>query len=157
MAELKYTVLREIGAIARSIQSLCDMRYKSWGLQKGQFIFLTRICEYPGINQNQLTELVRVDKTTTAKAVQKLEALDYIARETDQADGRARLLTPSPRAMAIYKLLIEDENQNLERCLAGFTPDEIRTASELLSRMRDNLDQLAREIHTGRQKIRQQS
>ena len=145
MVQLEQTVLREIGAISRSIQSLSDVRYKSLGLQKGQFVFLTRVCENPGVNQNRLSDLVRVDKTTTAKAVQKLEALGYIERVTDGADGRARLLSPSAKARAIYEHLVADENANLARCLEGFGPDEIRLASELLRRMRENLDQPWRE------------
>lgn len=140
MIALKQTVLRDIGAIARTIQSLCDVSYKGLGLQKGQFVFLTRICEHPGINQNRLSELVRVDKTTTTKAIQKLEALGYIDRTTDGEDGRARLLSPSPKAREIYDVLIDDENDNLDVCLSGFRDEEIRLVSELLVRMRENLD-----------------
>lgn len=140
MIALKQTVLRDIGAIARTIQSLCDVSYKGLGLQKGQFVFLTRICENPGINQNRLSELVRVDKTTTTKAIQKLEALGYIDRTTDGEDGRARLLSPSPKAREIYDVLIADENDNLDVCLSGFRDEEIRLVSELLVRMRENLD-----------------
>jgi DNA-binding MarR family transcriptional regulator len=142
MIRLEETVLRDIGAIARTIQSLSDVRYRSMGLQKGQFVFLTRICEHPGVNQNRLSSLVRVDKTTTAKAVRKLEALGYVAVETDAGDGRARLLTPSDKATAIYDVLITDENANLRRCLAGFSEEEVRIVSDLLRRMRDNLDRL---------------
>jgi DNA-binding MarR family transcriptional regulator len=140
MIALKQTVLRDIGAIARTIQSLSDVSYKGLGLQKGQFVFLTRICENPGVNQNKLSELVRVDKTTTTKAVQKLEALGYIDKTTDGDDGRARLLSPSPKASEIYDVLIADENDNLDICLSGFSAEEIRLVSELLVRMRGNLD-----------------
>jgi DNA-binding MarR family transcriptional regulator len=140
MIELKQTVLRDIGAIARTIQSLCDVSYKGLGLQKGQFVFLTRICENPGVNQNRLSELVRVDKTTTTKAIQKLEASGYIDKTTDGEDGRARLLSPSPKAREIYEVLIADENDNLDVCLSGSSKEEIRHVSELLVRMRRNLD-----------------
>jgi len=140
MAALSSTILRDVGAIARTVQSLSDIGYRALGLQKGQSVFLTRLCENPGINLNRLSELVRVDKTTTTKAVQKLEALGYVERRVDGADGRSRLLKPTRKALRKYGLLVADENAHLERCLGGFSPGEIRHASELLGRIRDNLD-----------------
>ncbi len=148
MTALKGTVLRDIGAIGRTIQYLFDARYRQLGLQKGQFIFLTRICEHPGINLNRLAELARVDKTTATKAVQKLESLGYIDKVTDAEDARARLLTASPKAREIYGIIIEEENRNLDVCLADFSAEEIELASALLGRMRANLDR-SREAMAG--------
>lgn len=55
-------LLRHLGTISRVIHSLMDMKFQSYGLKRGQFIFLTRICETPGLCQTDLTELVSVDK-----------------------------------------------------------------------------------------------
>jgi DNA-binding MarR family transcriptional regulator len=140
MTTLNSTILRDIGAIARTVQSRSDVAYRAIGLQKGQFVFLTRICEHPGLNQNQLSDLVRVDKTTTTKAVQKLETLGYIDKETDAADARSRRLSPTDKALDIYEFLIADENAVLDRCLAGLEDEEVRIAADLLSRLRKNLD-----------------
>ena len=56
---------------------------KSINLEKGQYQFLTRIKENPGINQKKLSSLLLVDKTTTAKAVNKLVAKGYINKKTN--------------------------------------------------------------------------
>lgn len=140
MPSLDHGILRDIGAIARTVQSRNDVSYRSLGLQKGQFVFLTRICENPGVNLRRLSELVRVDGTTTTKAVQKLEALGYVARKVDGDDARARILSPTRKALRTYERLIADENEQLGRCLAGFDPREVASVSRLLERMRDNLD-----------------
>ena len=72
MTKLHNDLLRDIGTLARTIHYLHDLHFKELALQRGQFIFLTRICENTGINQNDLSLLLKVDKSTTAKAVQKL-------------------------------------------------------------------------------------
>lgn len=69
MTKLHNDLLRDIGTLARTIHYLHDLHFKELALQRGQFIFLTRICENTGINQNDLSLLLKVDKSTTAKAV----------------------------------------------------------------------------------------
>ncbi|HWQ61722.1 MAG TPA: MarR family transcriptional regulator, partial [Negativicutes bacterium] len=98
--KLKDGHLREVGALARCIHSINDLKYRELGLQRGQFIFLTRVVEHPGVNLAELSAMLRVDKTTTTKAVQKLLAAGLVARERDAADARMWRLVPTDRAQA---------------------------------------------------------
>ncbi|WP_407928500.1 hypothetical protein [Clostridium guangxiense] len=68
----RYHILRKIGTLSRCIHSISDIKFKGINLQKGQFTFLTRICENQGVNQIGLSKLLKVDKTTTTKAIQKI-------------------------------------------------------------------------------------
>ncbi len=145
MPLLKNETLREVGALARAIQSVNDIRFRKIKLQRGQFIYLTRICEYPGINMIELSNILRVDKATTTKAVQKLMEEGYILRERDEEDKRMWRLSPATKAKDIYSLLIEEENRNLEVCFKDFTQEEKEVAHTLLKRMRENVDQDWRE------------
>lgn len=142
MAELSHSILRDIGAVARIIQAVSDIRLRKIGLHKGQFLFLTRICEHPGVNQIQLSQILFVDKTTTTKAVQKLMGLGYIRRQTDPIDRRAVRLFPSDEGVALYHQLIEQENADLKRCLLGFSAEEEIELPMMLERMRENLESL---------------
>ena len=72
MTKLHNDLLRDIGTLARTIHYLHDLHFKELALQRGQFIFLTRICENTGINQNDLSLLLKVDKSTTAKELNRL-------------------------------------------------------------------------------------
>ena len=45
MTKLHNDLLRDIGTLARTIHYLHDLHFKELALQRGQFIFLTRICE----------------------------------------------------------------------------------------------------------------
>jgi DNA-binding MarR family transcriptional regulator len=81
-------ILREIGQIYRSVNSFCDYVMKSINLEKGQYQFLVRIKENPGINQKSLSSILLIDKTTTAKAVNKLVTKGYIDKKVNQLDKR---------------------------------------------------------------------
>lgn len=138
--ELMNEILRDVGALARSVQSISDIKFKKIKLQKGQFIFLTRICECPGINLIDLSNMLKVDKTTTTKAVQKLMEEGYIHKTKDVDDKRMCHLSPSERALEVYKYVIAEENRNITVCLAGLSIAEREQAQRLLRIMRENIE-----------------
>lgn len=133
-------ILREIGALARTVHAISDQRFKAHRLQKGQSIFLTRICEHPGINLTDLSILLKVDKTTTTKAVQKLMAEGYVQREDDSHDKRKIRLYPTDLAEKIYKDVIAEEDKNIAICFEGFTLEEQAEVCRLVSKMRRNME-----------------
>lgn len=132
--------MREIGALSRTIHSISDIRFKEINLQKGQFIFLTRVCENPGTNLIDLSNILKVDKTTTTKAVQKLISEGYIDKKQDELDKRIYRLYPTQKALDIYKFVIEEENQNIESCFYNFTEEEKYLAYKLVKKMRMNIE-----------------
>ncbi|VTR18792.1 Predicted transcriptional regulator [Actinobacillus pleuropneumoniae] len=83
-------VLREIGMIARSLDSISNIEFKQFDLTKGQYLYLVRICEQPGIIQEKLSEMIKVDRTTTARAIQKLEMNGFIAKREDQNNKKLK-------------------------------------------------------------------
>lgn len=140
MKQLEHEILREIGTLSRSIHAICDTKFKELSLQKGQFIYLTRICENPGINLVDLTLLLKMDKTSTTKAIQKLEAEGYIQRKKDQEDKRIVRLYPTPKGIKSYDSIIEEENKNIKICLQGFSQEEQRLVTQLITKMSKNIE-----------------
>ncbi|BBB91404.1 MAG TPA: MarR family transcriptional regulator [Methylomusa anaerophila] len=132
--------------LARCIQSICDIKYREISLQRGQFIFLTRICENPGINLIELSNILKVDKATTTKAIKKLQEENYVLRNRNETDKRMWHLFPSPKAQEIYAYIIQDENKNIETCFTGFSPEEREAVYKLLKRMRENIEQDWRDL-----------
>lgn len=137
----KNEVLREVGALARFIQSISDVAFREIKLQRGQFIFVTRICEKPGLNLIELSGILRVDKTTTTKAIQKLIEENYVRRERDDSDKRMWRLYPTSKALEMYPFIIREENWNIDACYAGFSTEEREMAYNLIRRMRENIEQ----------------
>lgn len=140
MGGLDSDVLREIGSLSRCIHSISDLKFKELNLQKGQFTFLTRICENQGINQIDLSNLLKVDKTTTTKAVQKLIEAGYIHKKRDDIDKRMWRLHPKKKALEIYTFIIEEENRNIEGCFNGFSMEEKELVNKLVKKMRENIE-----------------
>jgi DNA-binding MarR family transcriptional regulator len=140
MIQLDNGVLREVGALARCLQTINDGQFKSSGLQKGQFVFLTRICENKGLNHMELSHVLKVDKTTTTKAVQKLEKAGFVEKKRDAEDKRMWRLYPKPKAMELYPRLIAEENENIGFCFDDFSESEKAAAYHMIVRMRKNIE-----------------
>ena len=140
MKQLDNKILREIGTLSRSIHSICDIKFKELKLQKGQYIYLTRICENPGINFIDLTMLLKIDKTSTTKAIQKLETEGYIERKTDINDKRVIRLYPTEKGLESYADIIDEENKNIAICLKDFSEDEKNIVTELIIKMSKNIE-----------------
>jgi DNA-binding MarR family transcriptional regulator/GNAT superfamily N-acetyltransferase len=140
MIKLDSDILREIGAISRSIQTINDLKFRQFNLDRGQFVFLTRICEHEGINPIDLSNMLKVDKATTTKAIQKMEHKGLIGRVRDPSDKRMWRLYPKPEARDLYRAVMEEENENIAICFSGFSEKEKELAGELVKRMAQNIE-----------------
>ncbi len=127
--------------MARCVQSISDIKFREFNLQRGQFIFLTRICECPGINFIELSNILKVDKATTTKAVQKLIVEDYVLRRRDLEDKRMWHLFPLVKAEKIYDYIIQEENRRIASCFSDFSDEEKKIAEHLIKRMGQNIEQ----------------
>ncbi|MDC7223671.1 MAG: MarR family transcriptional regulator [Spirochaetales bacterium] len=139
MKGLSSQVFREVGALSRMIQTMSDREFKGFELQKGQFIFVTRICENPGISPAHLSQLLFVDKGTTSKAVKKLEMSGFVERRPDERDGRSWRLHPTSLAGEVYERLIEREERFIDRAFRDFSSGEREAVLGLIRRMGVNV------------------
>ena len=83
-------ILREIGMIARALDSISNIEFKEYDLTKGQYLYLVRVCENPGIIQEKLAEMIKVDRTTAARAIKKLELHGFIEKKEDQHNRKIK-------------------------------------------------------------------
>ena len=132
--------LRKIGTISRIVASRSDVKFKKYDLQKGQHIFVVRICENPGMNLMELTQMLNVDKSTTTKAVQKLERAGYVTKSHPPDNRKSMALFPTEKAKIIYKNIIKEENIRADLCFQGFTEEEKNQAIQYLERMCKNIE-----------------
>ncbi|QZY53859.1 MarR family winged helix-turn-helix transcriptional regulator [Crassaminicella profunda] len=140
LIKLNNYILREIGALSRTIHTIVEIKFKELNLQKGQFIYITRICEHPGINLIQLSSLLKVDKTTTTKVIQKLLKEDFILKKKNNDDKRSYQLYPTSKTLKIYEEIIKEENRNIEICFRDFDDDQKKSVLELIKKMKKNLE-----------------
>ena len=139
-------ILREIGKIYRALNSFSDFLMKSINLEKGQYQFLMRVKENPGINQQDLSNILLVDKTTTAKAVKKLVAKGYIIKKVEQADKRNLNLYLTDKGKKTCILLVQEEQFATKISLGNLNKIEQEQLLTKLSEISENVTQLYSEL-----------
>lgn len=92
---------KQISIIYRCSQQYYDRMLKGYGLGSGQYLYLFHLLKNDGVTQQQLSDLVNVDKTTTARMVGKLITAGYVERLPSPDDKRAYNLHATARAYAM--------------------------------------------------------
>ncbi|WP_084243773.1 MarR family winged helix-turn-helix transcriptional regulator [Planomicrobium okeanokoites] len=133
-------ILREIGMIARALDSISNIEFKELELTKGQYLYLVRICENPGIIQEQLLELIKVDRSTATRAIQKLELNGFIEKKPDTENKKIKRLFPSEKGKEAYPFIKRENEHSNHVALEGFTETEAELAACLLRRIRKNIE-----------------
>ncbi|MCD1163373.1 MULTISPECIES: MarR family winged helix-turn-helix transcriptional regulator [Peribacillus] len=133
-------ILREIGMIARALDSISNIEFKEHDLTKGQYLYLVRICENPGIIQEKLAEMIKVDRTTAARAIKKLEINGFIEKKEDKHNKKIKKLFPTEKGKNVYPFIKRENDYSNIVALEGFSEREVVTISDLLQRVRKNVE-----------------
>lgn len=133
-------ILREIGMIARALDSISNIEFKEYDLTKGQYLYLVRICERPGIIQEKLAEMIKVDRTTAARAIKKLEINGFIEKQEDDHNQKIRKLFPTKKGQNVYPFIKRENDHSDNVALEGFSQMEVETLFNLLLRVRKNVE-----------------
>ena len=133
-------ILREIGMIARALDSISNIEFKEYDLTKGQYLYLVRICENPGIIQEKLAEMIKVDRTTASRAIKKLEINGFIEKKEDDQNKKIKKLFPTKKGENIYPFIIRENDYSNKVALSGFSENEIETIYNLLQKVRKNVE-----------------
>lgn len=133
-------ILREIGMIARALDSISNIEFKEYDLTKGQYLYLVRICENPGIIQEKLAEMIKVDRTTAARAVKKLEMKGFIEKKDDHHNKKIKKLFPTEKGNTVYPFIKRENDYSNLVALEGFSEKETETIFHLLQKVRKNVE-----------------
>ena len=133
-------ILREIGMIARALDSISNIEFKEFDLTKGQYLYLVRICENPGIIQEQLVEMIKVDRSTATRAIQKLEINGFIEKQEDPHNKKIKRLFPTEKGNMVYPFIKKENDYSNLVALEGFSEKEAENTFDLLQRIRKNVE-----------------
>ncbi|QSF43923.1 MarR family winged helix-turn-helix transcriptional regulator [Paenibacillus tianjinensis] len=133
-------ILREIGMIARALESISNIEFKEYNLTKGQYLYLVRICENPGIIQEKLAEMIKADRTTAARAIKKLEMNGFIEKKADEHNLKIKKLYPTVQGQEVYPFIKRENDYSNLVALAGFTGSEAEVMAGFLQRIRKNVE-----------------
>ncbi|MBB1079381.1 MarR family transcriptional regulator [Limosilactobacillus sp. STM2_1] len=133
-------ILREIGMIDRALDSIANIEFKQVDLARGQYLYVVRIYEHPGIISEQLSNLIKVDRTTIARAVKKLEKNGFIERKNDPENKKIKRLYVTEKGKSIYPFIIRENRYSNNEALKGFSAEEAQQVHDYLVRIRQNID-----------------
>ena len=138
--QLKSNILRDIDTLIREIHALYEFKFKSYDLQRGQFIFLTRIYENPGISLSDLSYELKMDKTTITRAIQKLIDAKYIKKQQDNIDKRLWHLYALDKCTKIYDDIIAEKNKIMSTCFKDVNADDIEIFDNVVNKISKNIN-----------------
>ncbi len=133
-------ILREIGMIARALDSISNIEFKEFDLTKGQYLYMVRIYENPGIIQEKLAEMIKADRTTAARAIKKLEMNGFIEKKADEHNLKIKKLYPTEKGQRVYPFIKRENDYSNLVALAGFSGSEAEVMSGFLQRVRKNVE-----------------
>ncbi|MFV0480880.1 MAG: MarR family winged helix-turn-helix transcriptional regulator [Campylobacteraceae bacterium] len=142
-------ILREIGIIARCLATISDIEFKELNLSKGQYLYLVRVHENPGIIQEKLANLLKVDRTTTAKAVKKLIETGYIQKVQTEYNKKEFRLFCTQKGKDTYLFLKNEEDYTATISLSNLTNGEKENLLKMLASMRTNIEDEWMQIKRG--------
>ncbi|OQY42936.1 MAG: MarR family transcriptional regulator [Fusobacteriia bacterium 4572_74] len=140
---------REIGMIARCTATISDIEFKKINLAKGQYLYLVRIYENPGIIQERVADMLKVDRTTAAKTIKKLVEMELIKKTKSKNNKKELKLYCTPKGKEIYPFLQKEEEYTVRSAMEGMSTEEKKMVFELLYKMRTNIEKDWKDIKKG--------
>ncbi|WP_297952757.1 MarR family transcriptional regulator [uncultured Lactobacillus sp.] len=135
---MKEDILRQIGTIARAFDSIANIEFKEIQLNRGQYLYLVRISENPGIISDHLAGMLNVDRTTTARSIKKLEQNKLIRKENDQQNKKIKHLFVTELGQKLAKQIKKENVYSNEAVLAGLSTQQRIELAALLQTVEKN-------------------
>ncbi len=127
--------------ITRCLDTIREGQFQKYGLTRGQHSFLTRIHENPGINQENLSFLLKVDRSTTAKALKKLIEKGYVQKVHPQNNKRDWILFVTDEGAILNEKMEAAVNVPLQQLYQGLSDREIARLYKAMQLMDSNIVQ----------------
>lgn len=86
------------------------------------------------MRQDALASLLYLDKSTTSRVVDGLEAKGYVRRGEDPEDGRASRIEVTRKGRALHDRIERDLIEEQSRLLAEFPPEARAAATRLIAK-----------------------
>ncbi|HEX2033987.1 MAG TPA: MarR family transcriptional regulator [Chloroflexota bacterium] len=113
-----------------------------FGLHPGQDRLLAELWVQDGISQTELARRLGVEQPTVTKTLQRLERAGLVRRQRDPEDNRQVIVSLTVAGRAAHDPIQRLRDATERQMAEGFSAAERRQFSELLDRVRRNLQQM---------------
>jgi MarR family transcriptional regulator, transcriptional regulator for hemolysin len=135
--------LQQIGLAHRGFTRLYEGRLRALGFAVAQIPVLVALKQNDALPQAELVRIARVEQSSMAQLLARMERDGIIHRVKDPADKRSRLISLTDAARANMPQAREILVQGTAQALEGFCEEEQGTLLALLLRLNANLERLS--------------
>ena len=128
-----------ISLIHRQANVFFTKEFSKFGFGAGQYLFMIHLYENDGISQEALSDLLNIDKGTTAKAIKKLEELCFITRCKDFNDKRINRIFLTEKSHKIKDEFFEVLSKFERTLTKEFREEELNEGLKLLNKLSKNV------------------
>ncbi|PXV95561.1 MarR family transcriptional regulator [Lachnotalea glycerini] len=127
---------RYVGIFNRQTQAYITAAFSSMNISFSEYILLMNLYNHEGINQEDISSILFIDKAAIARSIKSLEEKGYISREVAIEDRRSKKLFLTDLAKKdekyLYSILERWENYTTEG-LDIVTKDQIFKGLETMA------------------------
>ena len=128
-----------ISQLHRKGNVFINRELSKYDLSVGQFMFLLDLYIKDGKNQEEISDSLKIDKGTTARAIKKLEEQGFVIRIKNENDKRSNKIYLTDKAKDIKENvfdILDDWNQKISMIL---TKEEEKTMKNILKKVCENI------------------
>ena len=133
------SVGKYISIIHRTGSSFLSKEFSKFNIGSGQYMYLIHLYKNDGLSQEELTEILNIDKGTTAKSIKKLETEGFVMRVKDKNDKRINRVYLTPKALEIKDEFLSSINAWENTLTSNLSYAEKEQALTLLNKITYNI------------------
>ncbi len=132
-------ISRVLGVVYRQSLDYMNASVLELGLSALESAFLVSILVNEGINQEQLSTLLAIDKSATAKAMKSMEAKGFVKREQSVDDKRAKRVFSTPKGRQCRESIYAKVEKYVALLSRNISPEDFDTTLRTLTIMADKM------------------
>lgn len=144
--EHEFPLSYAIFAMARTHRAVAGALLAELGLFPNQEIMLVQLGEEDGLSQKSLARTLRVDHSTVAKSVNRMEKAGLVQRRRSDHDGRVSLVYLTPAGRAIQAKIMAAWGRLDASTTAGLTDAEQEQFLTLARKILPTIQGIERDI-----------
>ena len=137
--------MKPVHQLSRCFILYRDKQLCSEGITGYQQSYLIKICDNPGIPQEQLSKILYLNKSSVTRQLAMLEKAGFITRSPHEEDKRQLLVFPTQKAIDLYPKLRQVIRQWNAALLENIPEEQQEVFSAFLHQLLDRAVTLVQE------------
>ena len=128
---------------ARNVRKAFERRVDHLGLSSSQWRLLLVVAKCGQTTQARIADHLDIEPISVSRLIDRMEAAGWVERRPDPQDRRAKIVTPTERAIAAHAVIRSMADEVYAEALNGLSPDRRQALLSGLSTVIANLTEAA--------------